>query len=247
MKTTHSKLILSMLLSFAVLTFASGQKKAIEERSDRLAETADLITVKGTVTAFDKYCLKNAEITARRTRSKAITDSLGSFEILASRGDVLVFNANGFEKNRREVTANEDEISVNMILMPGEKNKQIAVYHGHMTEKYIENAVEHYNNINNDFPEYTNLRGLIQAKCLGARVMDQGGSIQVFIRGRDIGFTGLSENNGAAIFVLDGMIVRDIDFLNPRDVKYVTLLTGHEATRRYGSHGANGVVLINTK
>jgi len=247
MKTSYLKLILSMLLSFAVLSFSSGQKKAIEERADRLVETADLITVKGTVTAFDKYCLKFAEITARRTRSKAITDSLGRFEIMVPMGDVLVFSANGFEKNRREVTANEDEISVNMILLPGEKNKQIAVYHGHMSEKDIANAVEIYSNINNDFPEYTNLRGLIQAKCLGARVMDQGGSIQVFIRGRDIGFTGLSENNGAAIFVLDGMIVRDIDFLNPQDVKYVTLLTGHEATRRYGSHGANGVMLINTK
>ena len=47
-------------------------------------------------------------------------------------GDVLIFKANGFEKNRREGTANEDEINVNMILMPGEKNEKLAIDYGHM-------------------------------------------------------------------------------------------------------------------
>ena len=75
----------------------------------------------------------------------------------------------------------------------------------------------------------------------------QGGSIQVFIRGRYSSSTRFPENNGAATFALDGMIVRDVDFLNPRDVKSIRLLTGHEATRIYGSQGANGVVLIKTK
>ena len=88
---------------------------------------------------------------------------------------------------------------------------------------------------------------MLQAELLGTRVTDQGGSKQVYVRGRDISSVGFSENNGAATFALDGMIVRDGDFLNPRDVKSIRLLTGHEATRIYGSQGANGVVLIKTK
>ena len=99
MKTTHSKLILSVFLSFALLSFANGQKRAIKEKADRLTETKELVTVKGTVTAFNNYYVNNAEITSRRTRSKTITDSLGKFEIMATCGDVLVFRANGFEKN----------------------------------------------------------------------------------------------------------------------------------------------------
>jgi TonB-dependent SusC/RagA subfamily outer membrane receptor len=55
------------------------------------------------------------------------------------------------------------------------------------------------------------------------------------------------ENNSAAAFIVDGMILRDIDDLNPRDVKSIRMLKGHEATRIYGSQGANGVVMINTK
>jgi TonB-dependent SusC/RagA subfamily outer membrane receptor len=246
MKNTHSKLILSVFLSFAVLSFANGQKKANKERADRLIENGDFITVKGTVTIFNNYCVKNVEVTSRKTRSNAFTDSLGRFEIQVPMGDVLIFKANGFEKNRKEVTANEDEINVDMILMPGEKNEKIAVDYGHMYEQDIAYAVEHYSKINNDLPLYSDIKELLQAELLGTRVVDQG-SIQVFTRGNYISSNGLSENNGAATFVLNGMIVRDVDDLNPREVKSIRLLRGHEATRMYGSRGANGVVLINTR
>jgi TonB-dependent SusC/RagA subfamily outer membrane receptor len=90
------------------------------------------------------------------------------------------------------------------------------------------------------------MRELLQAELPGTRVTNQG-SIQVFILGRDIGSCGISKNNGAVTFVLDGMIVRDIDVLNPRDVRSIRLLRGHEASGMYGSLGANGVILIHTK
>ena len=246
MKNTQTKLVLLVLLSFAVLSFAYGQKRTIIDRTDRLIETGDLMTVKGTVTAFNKYYVNNAIVTARKTRSNTFTDSLGRFELMAPMGDVLIFKANGFEKNRRELFANEDEISVNMILMPGKKNEKRAVNFGHMYEKDIAYAVEHYGYIYNNFPLYSDIKELLQTELLGTRVTDQG-SIQVFIRGRYISSGGLLENNGAATFVLDGMIVRDIDDLNPQDVISITMLKGHEATRIFGSQGANGVVLINTK
>ena len=85
-----------------------------------MIETDDLVKVKGTVTAFNKYNVMHAEVTARKTSAKAYTDSFGRFEIMALSGDVLIFKANGFEKIRREVFAEEDEITVNMNLRPGE-------------------------------------------------------------------------------------------------------------------------------
>lgn len=247
MKNTSSKLILSVFLSIALLSFAYGQNKAHKERADKLIETRELITVKGTVTAFNNYYVKNAEITSRKTRIKAFTDSLGMFDIRVARGDVLVFNANGFEKNRRKLSENEHDITVDMILVPGVKNEKLVVDFGHMNEKDLVYALEHHNIINNDFPGYHDMGELLQASLLGTRVIDQSGSIQVYVRGRDISSVGFSENNCAATFALDGMIVQDVDNLNPRDVKSIRLLTGHEASRMFGSQGANGVVLIKTK
>ena len=105
MKNTHSILILTVLLSFSVIFVTYGQKKADKERNDRLIESSELIIVKGIVTAFNKYHIKNAEVTAKKTRLKTFTDSHGRFKISVPQGDVLLFKAYGFEKNRRKVTA----------------------------------------------------------------------------------------------------------------------------------------------
>jgi TonB-dependent SusC/RagA subfamily outer membrane receptor len=247
MKNTHSKLIFSVILSFAVFFIANGQKKADKERNDRLIKSSELIIVKGTVTAFNKYHIKNAEVTAKKTRLKTFTDSHGRFEISVPQGDVLLFKAYGFEKNRIKVTAENDEIIVNMILRPGEKNKKIAVGYGrHIDEQDITFAVKNYSDYNNDFCKYHNMSELLKAKFPTAKVTHQG-SIQVFIRcsGHD-SYMGLSENPGAALFVLNGTMVPRIDHLNPCEVRSITLLKDSGAAI-YGLRGSNGVILINTK
>lgn len=145
------------------------------------------------------------------------------------------------------MSAKEDEISVDMILIQGEKNEKIAVAYGHMYEKDITYAVEHSRDINNDFVRYSSLFELLRAKLVGARVTDQG-SIRVFIRGGDIiNSIGVTEDSGAALFVLDGAMVSNIDFLDPWDVRSITLLKDSGGAAIYGSRGRNGVVLINTK
>ncbi len=246
MKNTYSNLILTIFFSFAVLSFASGQKQVKMEMPDRLFETSDLAKVKGTVTAFDKYYVMNAEVSARKTKKKAYTDSFGRFEITAPHGDVLIIKANGFEKNRREVNLEENEINVNLNLRPGVRNERIAVIYGHMNADDIAYAVEHYRRIDDDFLKYSDMRDLLRTELVGARVNDQG-NIRVFVRGGDIGSFGIPGNNAAASFILDGMIVENIDFLNPMDIKSVTLVKDAAGAGIYGSRGANGVVLINTK
>ena len=248
MKNTSLKLFLTVLVSFAVIFFAYGQKKAHKERADKLYESGELYQIEGTVTAFNNYVVKNAEVTARNTKSRALTDSQGRFEILATKGDVLIFNANGFEKNRRKVRTAEDEFQVNMIFKPGEQNEEIAVGYGHLSASELTHAMAHYRDLNNDYLRYTDMQDLFQKELPGSRVTDRGG-IKVFIRGGDNfnnrGFEGEQGDPGAAIFVLDGMVVPSIDHLQPRDVKSITLLKDAGAAI-YGVCGSNGVILINT-
>lgn len=300
MKNTNLKLIPSVLISFMVLCCANGHLMAVMEGADLLMESGDSKTVKGTVTAFHNYYLKNVEVTVKKTGLKALTDSLGRFEINAGSGDVLLFTANGFEKNSRKLASDDGHISVNMILVPGRKYKKQAIGYGHIYEKDLAYAVKHYSDFNNDFIKYADMRELLEHELVGVIVKDLG-TIQVFLhgeeelihaeltgpratdrefvkhfykrggeelgqaspslgnrvsnhqsykqifeRGGDISRGGLSNNNGAAIFVLDGRIVPNIDFLRPGDVKSVKLIRD-VGTVRYGSNSANGAVLINTK
>ena len=96
---------------------------------------------------------------------------------------------------------------------------------------------------------------LIQAKIPGVRVIDSGepgGGISIRIRGG----TSVTSSN-EPLFVVDGMPLavgggisagrNPLNFLNPDDIESITVLKDASATAIYGSQGANGVVLIQTK
>ncbi len=54
-------------------------------------------------------------------------------------------------------------------------------------------------------------------------------------------------NNSNPLYVIDGMITYDADFLNPQDIESVEVLKDASASAIYGSRGANGVIIITTK
>jgi len=52
---------------------------------------------------------------------------------------------------------------------------------------------------------------------------------------------------GSPLYVVDGLVVDNIDFLNPNDIKQMDVLKDASSTAIYGSRGSNGVVLVTTK
>ncbi|RYZ98207.1 MAG: TonB-dependent receptor [Sphingobacteriaceae bacterium] len=52
---------------------------------------------------------------------------------------------------------------------------------------------------------------------------------------------------GKPLFVVDGNIVDDINYLNPQDIGKIDVLKDAASTAIYGSRGSNGVILISTK
>ncbi len=223
------KVVILIFTSLLISSPAYSQKK-----------NKELMSVKGKVTAFSNYNLANTEVVSKKTKTKILTDSLGRFEILAPHGDVLTFNAYGFEKNQRKVNKDNDLLEVNMILKEGEKNEEIAVAYGYIRKKDLTYAVSHYSDLNNDFTKYTSMEQLLQTELVGAQVL----GVKVYLRGA--GSTGIGGFDHAALFVLDGVPTDRIDHLNPKDVKAITLLKGSQANL-YGSRGAHGAVLIETK
>lgn len=69
-----------------------------------------------------------------------------------------------------------------------------------------------------------------------------GSSFSIQIRGQN------SLNADAKpLYVVDGIITDDIDFLNPADIERVDVLKDASSTAIYGSRGSNGVVIVQTK
>lgn len=68
------------------------------------------------------------------------------------------------------------------------------------------------------------------------------GSFNIQIRGQ----ASINNSNGP-LYVVDGMVVSSIDFLNPEDIERIDVLKDASSTAIYGSRASEGVILISTK
>lgn len=66
---------------------------------------------------------------------------------------------------------------------------------------------------------------------------------QAVVRIRGIG----TLNNASPLYVVDGMLLDDITFLNTSYIESVEVLKDASATAIYGSRGANGVIILTTR
>ncbi len=135
---------------------------------------------------------------------------------------------------------------INLKLKKGDNNLELAgryvnVGYGYVDSKSLLNAVSSLNKNDIDFSVYTSMFDLIQGQFPGVIVEGN----QIIVRGSK---TIYGTESDAALLVVDGMIVSTQDFANlsPLDVQSVDVLKDGSSSV-YGSRGANGVVLVETK
>jgi TonB-linked SusC/RagA family outer membrane protein len=85
----------------------------------------------------------------------------------------------------------------------------------------------------------------LQGKVAGVQVNNFSGEpgAAPTVRIRGVG----TFNNNNPVYVVDGVILDDIGFINSNDIQSLEVLKDASATAIYGSRGANGVILITTK
>src|SRR5690606_14528383 len=67
-------------------------------------------------------------------------------------------------------------------------------------------------------------------------------SPRILIRG-----LGTINSSSNPLFVVDGVAMENIQFLNPNDIERMEVLKDASSTAIYGARGANGVILVTTK
>jgi TonB-linked SusC/RagA family outer membrane protein len=89
------------------------------------------------------------------------------------------------------------------------------------------------------------VRKSLQGKASGVNVTQNSGAPgkPVTVRVRGVGTINASD----PLYIVDGIPINGIDFLNPNDIESISILKDASATAIYGARGANGVVLVTTK
>lgn len=217
-------LILSISLFFAL------------QSSNSLAQEK---LIKGVVTTFDSIPLIGAKIKASKSKETVETDSLGQFEIKCQNKDKLKISAEGFYNQVAKIEDKTKYAAINLDLKPGMKNKEHALgitdvsYHNKL------NALASLGPNDVDFSQYHTMREAIEGKIPGVAFV--GGNIVV---------RGSSNLQGPqpALIIVDGVPVNSsaLNSMNPATVRSVNVIKDGSSAM-YGSRGANGVVIIETK
>ncbi len=118
---------------------------------------------------------------------------------------------------------------------PNRLQEKVNIGYGTSTREQLTNSVSTVA-INENVP-YTTIYDMIQGKCAG-----------VIVRGNSIQIRGISSINLSTepLLIVDGVEMKDVSGINPRDVKEIQVLKDAAASI-YGSRGANGVILITLK
>ena len=207
-----------------------------------ISTLAQTRVVKGKLTAFNQYPVQNVEVASKKAKSTVMTDSLGQFEIVCNEKDVIMIKAKVFEALSRKVDSEDDFVSANLIFRDTPENREIATGMGYISHEQLTFALAHMADENNDFCNYNNVFSLIKGKFPGVMVgPGSSGTEGVFVRG-----TKSIYGNNEAIYVVDGVRVSDISYINPCEMKTIDILKDGGAAL-YGSQASNGVVVIETK
>ncbi|MEI7499593.1 MAG: TonB-dependent receptor [Bacteroidota bacterium] len=207
---------------------------------------AQVLTIKGTVKAADtKETLPGATILVKGTTIGAISDIDGNYTIKVSQpNQVLVFSYMGYQKLEVPIG---DKLLIDVLLQIQKTSldEVVVIAYGTVRKSDLSGSVGTIKA--EDITRITSLNPVqsLQGQVSGVQVTSVSGtpgeSPMVRIRG-----TGTIWG-ASPIYVVDGVILDDISFINSSDIQSMEVLKDASATAMYGSRGANGVILVTTK
>ncbi|WP_439581997.1 SusC/RagA family TonB-linked outer membrane protein [Dyadobacter bucti] len=202
------------------------------------------LTVTGTVKDETAAMVPGATILVKGTTVGTNTDASGAFSIrVPDQASILVISAVGYVA--QEITVGQKSI-IDVTLAPETTQLADLVVIGYGTQKKGDLTAPVSTINTEDMLKRTTATPMeaLQGSVPGVQVVasgSPGSSPSVRIRG--IG----SFNNSNPLYVVDGMFVDDIGFLNPNDIADMSVLKDASGAAIYGVRAANGVVIITTK
>jgi len=173
-------------------------------------------------------------------KAQSSSDKDGKFAIDVVPGTNLEFRLLGYKSQLLQA---KQSLTISLQPIADELEEVVVVGYGVQRKSDLTGAITSVKS-----KELTKIGGANATEALqgkaGIHILNVGapGSAPV-VRVRGVGTNG----NPNPLYVVDGMFVDDIQFLNQNDIESMEILKDASATAIYGSRGANGVILVTTK
>lgn len=203
------------------------------------------VTVTGKVTdaGYNDPLIGVSVVVQGNARVGTVTDVDGNYSITVPKKASLQFSYVGYQPALVNVNG-QTVVNVSLSPMSNTLDEVVAIGYGTQKKADLTGAVAVVDMKEAKKTAATNIYEMLQGQVPGVSVSTTsapGGMSKVQIRG-----TG-SFNTVGPLYVLDGMIVNDVNHLNPNEIETMQVLKDASAAAIYGARGANGVILITTK
>lgn len=202
------------------------------------------VTVQGLVTyQADGSPLPGVTIMVVGTNTGVLSGVDGTFSIPASMGATLRFSFIGMTPV--EVTVTSATVNVTLADEPTDLDEVVVIGYGVQKKALVTGA-----NLNvkgdqiaelNTSTAMEALQGIATGISVTRNSGAPGAGTKATIRG--LGTIG----NSAPLYIVDGVSVGNIDYLNASDIESIDVLKDAASSAIYGSRAANGVILVTTK
>lgn len=173
------------------------------------------------------------------------TDFDGSYTIdVNSLSDTLEVSYVGYTTQLVPINLRQ-EINIDMEVMSNELDEIVVVGYGRQKKRLVTGAISRVSGEEIKKTPILRVEQALQGRTPGVQVSATSGQPgdEPTVRIRGVGTT----KDAKPLYVVDGMAVGGIDYLNPGDIESIDVLKDAASAAIYGSRAANGVILITTK
>lgn len=203
--------------------------------------------VTGTVRAANGEKLQGVTVSIKNSQQSVTTGAEGEYSIaVPAPNSALVFSYVGYTSQEVAVN-NRNQVNITLQIAQSDLNEVVVVGYGTVQRRELTSAVTTIRAKDFVPGPVNNPLQLIDGKAAGVTVSapaaaDPNSNPSVQIRGASSIIAG-----NEPLYIIDGMPGGNIRNLAQQDIESMTVLKDASAGAIYGSRGANGVVLIQTK
>ncbi|WP_339811723.1 TonB-dependent receptor plug domain-containing protein, partial [Zunongwangia profunda] len=202
-------------------------------------------TVSGTVSDSTGIPLPGAQLKIEGKEIFSVTDFDGNFSLEGvTEGDVFRITYLGFQPKEVQIDS-KNVYDVILAQSTDQLDEVVVVGYGTQKKRDLTGAVATLDAEEIEKTPTPNIMQSLQGKVSGVQIVSAGSpgdSPTVRIRG--LGTFGSATN---VLYVVDGALYDNIDFLNTKDIQSINVLKDASSSAIYGVRAANGVVIIETK
>ncbi len=202
-------------------------------------------TVTGTITDVTGETVIGASVKEVGTNNGVVTDYNGNFTLKVNQGAELQISFIGYVTQTIKVG---NQSKFNIVLKDDNQtlSEVVVVGYGTMKKSDLTGSVSSLETADITAKGAATVMEGLQGSVPGVNITKSsgraGGDFDIEIRGKSS-----TNSSTKPIYVVDGIICDDINFLNQQDIERVDVLKDASSTAIYGSRATAGVIMVTTK